>query len=385
MNLVVSFLFNVFKTKLYFLENLRQIKIQETKIMNDKGYIIVLFAMLSLLSCRKRTEKTKDRVPVTVDVIVAQKVRFPSSIEVNGESLSEEMVELHPEISGRLTYLNIPDGATVEKGTLLAKINDADLQAQLEQQKVQLDLAVKTEKRLKELLAVNGINQSDYDAALSQVNTTDANIKVLNAQIDKTVVRAPFSGKLGLRMVSPGAYVTPLTLLGTLQQSDNIKIDFTVPEFYANLVRVGKNVSIQTNESDEKQPAVISAVEPQINVETRNIKVRARLKSGNISPGTFLKVLLNKDEEGIVVPSNALIPDASSNQVIVVKKKKAVFVNVETGIRNADVVELLGGINSGDTIVISGVLFVRPNAFVKIRNIKTQALSAVPDSNQVSK
>lgn len=385
MNLVVSFLFNVFKTKLYFIENLRQFKIQGTKIMNDKGYIIVLFAMLSLLSCRKRTEKIKDREPVTVDVIVAQKVLFPSSIEVNGESLSEEMVELHPEISGRLTYLNIPDGATVEKGTLLAKINDADLQAQLEQQKVQLDLAVKTEKRLKELLAVNGINQSDYDAALSQVNTTDANIKVLNAQIDKTVVRAPFSGKLGLRMVSPGAYVTSLTLLGTLQQSDNIKIDFTVPEFYANLVRVGKTVSIQTNESDEKQPAVISALEPQINIDTRNIKVRARLKRGNISPGTFLKVLLNKDEEGIVVPSNALIPDASSNQVIVVKKMKAVFVNVETGIRNADVVEILSGINSGDTIVISGVLFVRPNSFLKIRNIKTQTLSAVPDSNQVSK
>lgn len=353
--------------------------------MNDKRYVIVLFVMFILLSCHRKAEKIKDKLPVIVDVIVAEKVHFPSSIEVNGESLSEEMIELHPEISGRLTYLNIPDGITVQKGTILAKINDADLQAQLEQQKVQLDLVVKTEQRLKELLKINGINQSDYDAALSQVNTINSNIKVLGAQIDKTVVRAAFSGKLGLRMVSPGAYVTPQTLLGTLQQSDNIKIDFTVPDFYANLAQVGNIVSIQTNESDVKLTAVISAIEPQINVDTRNIKARARLNSGKISPGTFLKVLLNKDEEGILVPSNALIPDASSNQVIIIKNRKAVFVKVETGIRNADAVELSSGVNSGDTIVVSGVLFVRPNAYVKVRNVKTQSLASIPDSNLVSK
>ncbi len=348
-------------------------------------YLIVLFVMLGLIACRRKVQTQKEKLPVPVDVIIAEKVNFPSSVEVNGVTLSMEMIELHPEISGRLTYLNIPDGATVKAGTVLAKINDADLQAQLEQQKVQLDLANKTEKRLKELLAVNGVNQSDYDAALSQVNTINANIKVLNAQIDKTVVRAPFSGKLGLRMVSPGAYVTPQTLLGTLHQSDKIKIDFTVPEFYENLVKVGNTVIVETNESDEKQTAVISAIEPQINVETRNVKVRAMLKNGNVSPGTFVKVLITKNELGIVVPSNALIPDASSNQVVIVRKNKAVFVNVETGIRNADVVELLKGVNSGDTIIVSGVLFVRPNALVKINEVKTQSFESAPDSNLVVK
>jgi membrane fusion protein (multidrug efflux system) len=265
--------------------------------MNRNVYVFILLTVPVLFSCHRKTEKVRSNLPVPVDVIIAEKVHFPSSVEVNGETLSEEMIELHPEISGRLTYLNIPDGATVQKGAILAKINDADLQAQLEQQKVQLELALKTENRLKELLTVNGINQSDYDAAFSQVNTIKANIKVLSAQIDKTVVRAAFSGKLGLRMVSPGAYVTPQTLLGTLQETDNIKIDFTVPEFYANLTRVGNTIIIQTNESDQKQTAVISAIEPQINVASRNIKVRARLKNSNISPGTFVKVLLNKDEE----------------------------------------------------------------------------------------
>jgi membrane fusion protein, multidrug efflux system len=352
---------------------------------NILSCIIILFVMTGLLSCKRKTVNVKVKVPVTVDVIIAEKLNFPSSIEANGVTLSEEMIELHPEISGRLTYLNVPDGATVKEGTILAKINDADLQAQLEQQKVQLDLANKTENRLKELLAVNGVNQSDYDAALSQVNTIKANIKVLNAQIDKTVIRAAFNGKLGLRLVSPGAYVIPQTLIGTLEQSDKIKIDFTVPSSYANLVSVGNTVFVQTNESDEKQIAVISAIEPQINVSTRNITVRARLKSGTISPGAFVKVLLTKNEEGFAVPSNALIPDASSNQVIVIKNMKAVFKNVETGIRAADVVELLSGVNQGDTIVVSGVLFVRPNALVKIRKIRTQVIENTLDSNRAVK
>lgn len=353
--------------------------------MNQISRVVILFVILGLFSCRHKVEKIKEKQSVTVDVIIAEKQSFPSTIEVNGTSLSEEMIELHPEISGRLIYLNIPDGVTVTKGTLLAKINDADLQAQLEQQKVQLDLAKKTEQRLRQLLTINGVNQADYDAALSQVNAINANMKVLEAQIDKTVIKAPFNGKLGLRMVSPGAYVSSATLLGTLQQTDKIKIDFTLPEFYSDQVKVGNKVFIQTNESEQNQLAVISAIEPQINVDTRNIKVRARLVNGNINPGKFVKVLLIKNDQVIVVPSNALIPDASSNQVILIKKRKAVFAKVETGIRNSDAVELLNGVNPGDTIIVSGVLFVRPNAFIKIRNIKTLTNTSAQDTNKLVK
>jgi membrane fusion protein (multidrug efflux system) len=335
-----------------------------------------LLAGMVFFSCKQKTTNTAKKMAAPiVDVIVADKANFHSNIEVNGTALSEEMVELHPEVSGRLTYLNIPDGATVSKGTLLAKINDADLQAQLDQQKVQLDLAEKTEKRLKQLLSVNGVNQSDYDASLSQVNNLKASIKIIEAQIDKTIIRAPFNGKLGLRQVSPGAYVTPQTLIGTLQQSDKIKIDFTVPESFSDYIKIGNQITLQTNLSDEKYNAIISAVEPQIDMDTRNIKVRARLKDNNINPGAFVKVLFDKKTEGIMVPSNALIPDANSNQVVVIKNKKAVFKNVETGTRNADNVELISGVDPGDTIVVTGVLFVRPNAVVKIRNLKTLQLA----------
>lgn len=348
--------------------------------------VILIFTFSVLFfSCKSDTEQMKDKPPAIVDVMIAEKIDFPTNLEVNGSVLSEEMVELRPEISGRLTYLNIPDGASVNRGTVLAKINDTELQAQLEQQKVQLDIAVKTEQRLKKLLDINGVNQAEYDAAVSQVNSINANINVINAQIDKTIIMAPFDGKLGLRIVSPGAYVTPQTIIGTLQQTDKIKIDFTVPESYSDLAIVGNNVFVQTNDSDEKLIAVISAIEPQINPDTRNIKVRARLKSGNINPGAFVKVLFDKNEKVIVVPSNAIIPDASSNKIVLIKNKKTAFTNVETGIRNEDMIEIISGVNPGDTVVVSGVLFVRPKEFVKIRSVKTQFVELSSDSNQVVK
>ncbi len=327
----------------------------------------------ALVSCNsKATDKAlvKEKPPVAVDIIIAGKTDFSSDIEVNGTVLSDEMVDLHPEVGGRLTFLNIPDGARVAKGTILAKVNDADLQAQMQQQKVQLDLAEKTEQRLKKLLAVNGVDQASYDAAISQVNLYNANINVLQAQIDKTVVKAPFSGRLGLRLVSEGAYVSPTTVIGTLQETDKIKIDFSVPEAYVNLVKIGKTINIQTNESVVDFSATISAIEPQINTSTRDIKVRAKLNNGSISPGAFVKVLLNEKMKGIVVPTNAIIPDALSNQVVLIKNGKAVFQNVGTGIRNRDVVEITSGLQVGDTVAVSGILFVRPNGTVKIKNVR---------------
>ncbi len=339
--------------------------------MNYFKFISLFLFFIFFISCKTdKQDKKKQTPPVSVDVIIACEESFSTDIEVNGNVLSEEMIELHPEISGRITYLNIPDGAIVSKGTLLVKINDADLQAQLEQQKVQLDLATKTEQRLKTLLAVNGIDQATYDAALNEVNLREANIKVIQAQIDKTVIRAPFYGRLGLRLVSPGAYVTPSTLLGTLQQTDKIKIDFTVPEAYVNLVKVGSVISVETLDSQENLSAIITAVEPQISTSTRNLKVRAKLKSGIIRPGSFVKISLSENRKGIIVPTNAIIPDALSNMVVVVKNNKAIFKKVETGIRTSDNVEILKGLEIGDSIVVSGVLFVRPNGKVIINKVR---------------
>jgi membrane fusion protein, multidrug efflux system len=282
-------------------------------------------------------------------------------------------VNISAEVSGRLTYLQVPDGASVAAGTVLARINDADLQATLNRSKVQLQLAQQTEQRLQKLIKVNGINQADYDAALNQVNILKADMAVTQAQIDKTVVKAPFAGVLGLRQVSPGAYVTPNLVLTTLQQVQQVKIDFNVPELYTGLIRKGNVVAVFTTDSKFPRKATILATDPQINPTTRNLKVRAVLQGAALSPGTFVKIQLeaNKGKQAIVVPTNAIIPEASAKKIIVVKNGMGSFVEVETGQRNKNVVEVTKGLSPGDSVVVSGVLFVRPKQPLKVRAVKT--------------
>ena len=181
--------------------------------------------------------------------------------------------------------------------------------------------------------------------------------------------RLPFQVKLESGVVSLGAYVTPQTLIGSLYQTDKVKIDFTVPETFASIIEKGNKVKIQSNSFTESLDATITAIEPQINTVSRNIKVRAMLTKGIIHPGAFVKVVLDQNRKGIMVPTNAIIPDALSNQVVVVRHNKALFVNVETGLRNSNLVELTSGVNPGDSIIVSGMLFVRPNASVKVKKV----------------
>ncbi|MBL7760107.1 MAG: efflux RND transporter periplasmic adaptor subunit [Sediminibacterium sp.] len=329
-----------------------------------------------LFACKQKkaapAQNNKSQGPTIVDVIIAGSSDVSGTVEVSGAVIPKETISITPEISGRLIYLNVPDGAKVSRGTVLARINDADLQATLNKTRVLLEMAQKTEQRLKKLLAINGINQAEYDIALNQVNSYQADLVVTQAQIDKTVIKAPFDGILGLRQISPGAYVTPTTVLSTLQQVDQVKIDFNVPELYTNLIRKGEMVTIRSNESSANRKALVIATDPQINATTRNLKVRAVLEGAPINPGTFVKVYLKTGigKKSILVPSNAIIPDATAKKLIVVKEGKGVFVDVETGVRNAGSTEIVDGINPGDSIVVTGVLFVRPKSDVKVRSVK---------------
>ena len=220
---------------------------------------------------------------------------------------------------------------------------------------------------------MNGINQSDYDAALNQVNSLKADIVYTQTLLDKTVIKAPFKGVAGLRQVSPGAYVTPATVVSTLQQVNQVKIDFTVPEVYSDVIKVGASVDVSLDENTHKKgKANIVAVEPGANTDTRNLKVRALLVSGTANPGAFVKVYVESgnNSNSILVPSNCIIPDDKNSQLVVVKNGKAEFVSVKTGLRTANTVEIKSGLNAGDSVVITGELFARPKSLLKVRSVK---------------
>ena len=336
-----------------------------------KIHLFALAGVLLVVACKEKTksvDKFNPNAPVSVDVTIAEAQKVDKQIEVNGTVLANDFVELHPEVNGRVTYLQIPEGGSIKAGTVVAKLNDADLQAQLLKAKAQLDLANINEQRNRQLLAIKGINQSDYDVSLQQVKSIQADVAYTQSLIDKTVIKAPFSGQIGLRQVSVGAYVTTATTIATIQNVAQLKMDFTIPEAYAAYVNVGKKVDIETlNNKSGKVKGTVTAIEPQIIAASRNLKVRTSFQ-GKVLPGAYAKVYIGESNSkpSIMVPSNVIIPDSKSKQIVIVKNGQAKFVNVETGYRTQTAVEITKGLQVGDSIIVAGMLFVKDGSKLKI-------------------
>ncbi|HVX28054.1 MAG TPA: efflux RND transporter periplasmic adaptor subunit [Parafilimonas sp.] len=343
-----------------------------------KKYWFYLLMIVCITAChsKKQSKEPKKTPPPVVDVIVAKTQIVSDSVEANGTVISNDFVELHPEATGRITYLNVPEGKFIKKGTVIARINDEDLVANLNKSKAALVLAQAYVERLKPLLAVQGVNQADYDAAVNTVISTQADINYSEALIDKTIIRAPFDGVVGLRQVSIGAYVSNADVIATMQQVKNLKIDFTVPEDYSAYVKTGSAVQVILDATTDtiKHAATILAIEPQANTMTRNLLVRAVLNdNARANPGAFVKVFItgNSSRQSILVPTNCIIPSDINKQLILVKDGKAKFTNVTTGVRMQSNVEITSGVNAGDTVIVTGVLFAQDNKPVNIRKVKT--------------
>lgn len=310
--------------------------------------------------------------PLSVTALIAEPQNVSNNIVATGTLTALDEVELKPETSGKIVMLNINEGQYVAKGTLMLKINDAELQAQLKKLELQKDVANRNEERLRKLLAINGVGQQDYDIALNQYNNVISDIQLLKAQIAKTEIRAPFSGKVGLRNVSDGAVITQGNTVATLVNTDKLRVDFFVPERYAGIVSNGKQVSLEIDGIKEPIQAKVIATESKIDLASRNIKVRAEVvNSKKLIPGSFAKVKLNvNSDNAIMLPSYLLIAEARGKKVMRYENGKAVPVQVETGLRTEDKVQILSGINAGDTIISSGIMFLKPDAKVAISKIE---------------
>jgi membrane fusion protein (multidrug efflux system) len=338
-------------------------------------YCVLLFSVC-LFAChsKEKNKSPQQQPPPVVDVIVTQPQMVSNTIEANGTVVANEFVELHPEATGRITYLNVPEGKFITKGTAIARINDEDLVANLNKSKAALTLAQDYVNRLKPLLSVQGINQADYDAAVNAVISNQADIQYTQALIDKTVIRAPFDGVVGLRQVSIGAYVSNADVIATMQQVNNLKMDFTVPEEYGKYITTGSTVQVTLDASNDtlKHKARVIAIEPQANTATRNLKIRAILQDNTkANPGAFVKVFFSQGEsrQSILVPTNSVIPSDINKQLILVKDGKAQFTDVTTGVRLQSTVEITKGVSPGDTVVVTGVLFAKDKKPVKVRKV----------------
>ena len=350
----------------------------------SKGKIIFAVLLLMIIAALAYVKHTKNKEvaakatpqgkggPQTLMAagFVAEFSKLSNDLSANGNILAQDEVQLQPEVSGRVTYLNIKEGTVVSKGTLLMKINDADLRAQVAKSNAQLKIALANLKRVDQLLKINGVSQAEYDAAENAVNNINADIELLKVQIAKTELRAPFSGKLGLRNISLGAYVSPNTLVVSLQNMSQLKIDVSVPEKYASTIQVGDNMQCNVAGINNPFGAKVIAIEPQIDEMTRNLKVRAMIQNPNskLVPGAYVKVKLKLKEtpNAIMIPSNTVIPDDKTTRIVITDSSKVKFIDVEIGMRTASEVQVLSGLKAGDTVLTTGLLQAKPGMPVKI-------------------
>lgn len=363
--------------------------------MNFRFASLGILSALALFSSCGNTDRKEaaqqqqrgggQRPPVRAEAITVTTTTLLDAIEIPGSVVANEATEIHPEVAGRITGIYFTEGAQVGKGTVLFKLNDADLQAQLRKLQVQERIARQNQTRSEELLKIGGISRQDFEATQLQVSNTAADIAITREQIAKTVVRAPFSGKLGLRLVSVGAYVSPSSILTTISQVSQMKIDFTIPEKYIPQVSRGQYVNFTIEGNSRKYTARVMATESNITQNTRTLQVRAIVQGDNsgLTPGAFAKVQLNfaPNSNAIMVPTQAVIPQARGKKVYVYNNGTAKFVDVTTGVRDSSDVEITSGLSVGDTVLTTGLLSLRPDAKVMLSKLNGKPLNNQPSAD----
>lgn len=346
--------------------------------MTSKNYLAILLylstaILFSFCGSKNPDPPTRSAGPslVTVEGVVVHPRPLENVVRSSGSVLASEAVDLVAEVAGRVEKIYFKEGAHVTKGDLLVKINDDDLQAQLKKTELQIQLASEQEKRQRQLFEINGISQEQYDIAVNQVNTLKADRDNLVAMIRKREVRAPFDGRIGLRYVSEGSYVSPATRIASMQKIDLLKVDFSVPEKYAGQVVVGDVVQLKSEETKQQFTGHLYAIEPKIDPATRTLQLRAMVenKNENILPGSYVQIelKLKKIPDALLVPTQAIIPVLRGQTLFVRKNGVAVSVPVKTGIRTASFVQITEGISAGDTVLTTGLMQLRTGMKVNVK------------------
>ena len=340
---------------------------------------LLILVSLSFTSCKsnkedKKADAGKDKKPPSkVEAFIVSPTVLSQDIEMPGSLMPSEETELHAEVSGRVVGIYFNEGTTVSQGAMLVKLYDGDLQAQLAKLRVQLKVAKETQERYEALLKIGGVSIQEIETYKLSVSNIQADMNIVQTSIARTTLRAPFSGKLGLRNISIGAYITPATTISTLRKVSQLKLEFTVPEKYGVGMKPGGQVQFGMENNDKTYSAKIIATENNIAEATRSLSVRAVVTNADarLIAGAFVKVkiALGENNAALMIPSQAVIPKARNKQVIVYRSGIASMETVTTGIRDSSMVEITSGLKAGDTVLITGLLTTKQGAKVIINKV----------------
>jgi membrane fusion protein (multidrug efflux system) len=311
---------------------------------------------------------------LAVDVLVVTPHRLVERFATVGTIRADEQVDLRSEISGVLREIRFAEGSLVGKGQLLVQIDEAEFVADRDRAEHRSELARLREARQQDLLAQGLTSQEEYDLALSELRVLQAELRLAEVELEKTRIRAPFRGIIGLRSVSRGTALTPQTRIARLQKIDRVKVEFSVPESHAARVRVGETIAFRVKGAAGAHSAEIYALEPNVDSETRSLRARARCANpdGELLPGAFadVELAINEIEDALTVPAIAVIPELGSKKVFVVEQGKAVPRLVETGVRTDTEVQIIRGLAAGDRVIVSAIQ--RLNSGLPVRDNSLQ-------------
>lgn len=309
-----------------------------------------------------------------VDAVVMKAENLEEQLEVTGNIVANQHVEIASELTRKVTDVRVREGSHVRQGDLLFQLDDADLQAQLQRLRQQEKLASLNEARLKGLIEKDAIVQQDYDEAFTNLKVLQAQIDELLVTISKTRITAPFNGQIGMINTHRGAIVSTNTILTDIEDNSIVKLEFSVPEKYAHRISEGSKHSFKIASDDKTYTATVHAKAPGLNEQTRNLKMRATAQNPNrtLLPGQSARVRLNVNTaaDAILLPSHALIPSPEGYSVLVVRDGKAELKPVEIGVRKVKTVEVRRGLQVGDTVATSNLLRIGTGSPVQIISIK---------------
>ncbi|MBC7745901.1 MAG: efflux RND transporter periplasmic adaptor subunit [Flavobacterium sp.] len=346
-------------------------------------YAILSIVIVGMVAYRISKNKTTNAMagpgkgaavpPTNVNGIVIVAENFANSLSISGSIEANEQVQIRSEISGLVTGIYFKEGTNIKKGQLLFKINDRELQAQLSQALTKQKLSSETEFRAGALLKKEAISKEEYDVALADFRSLQSQTQLIRAQLEKTQIRAPFNGKIGLRTISTGEYLTPATQIANLVSTNPVKILFSIPEKYAGQIKLNTQINFTVAGSSKKYTARVYAVEPSIDMITRTLQLKsmAANESGELLPGSFAKIELplSNTNNAILIPSEAIIPVLKGKKVFISNQGKAKEVMVETGTRTEKSVLIVSGLNLGDTVLTTGMMSLKAETPLKIKII----------------
>jgi membrane fusion protein (multidrug efflux system) len=310
-----------------------------------------------------------------VEAVELKPKRLENNLTVTGNIIPNESVDLRSEISGLVTKITFKEGEFVQKGTPLVYLNDDELTAQKDRLNYTKKLYEGQENRQKQLLEREAISQEEYDIVLNQYNTNLADLNLIEAMLRQTVIRAPFDGVIGLRQISEGSVISPSDVIVTVVNIDPIKIDFSIPERYANIIKQGSRITFTNAAVEGESVGEVYAIAPNIDAATRTLQLRAISpnRDRKFLPGMFvgIKVNLDVNENALMVPAQALIPDLEGYKVFVANAENVIEeVKVSIGIRTATEVQIVDGLNVGDRVLTTGIIQAKPGMVVNITNIQ---------------